>query len=212
MLNEEYRQAKETFGIIISLPEGESAASALKKPKKQPKKIERIFGGHSTETKDILDAVVGLMDTFCKEFLNKEYAEACRKLAGVLARKRPSPFLQGKPESWASGIVRIIGRVNFLDDPTQTPHMKLSMIDKAFGVGQSTGQSKSNAIRKMLKIHQYDPKWTLPSRMDDNTLVWMLEVNGFLMDISHAPREVQVIAYEKGLIPYIPADRAGAKE
>ncbi len=90
--------------------------------------------------------------------------------------------------------------------------MKLAMIDKAFGVGQSTGQSKSNAIRKMLKIHQFDPNWTLPSRMDDNPLVWMLEVNGFLMDIRHAPREAQVIAYEKGLIPYIPADREGANE
>jgi hypothetical protein len=197
MLNEEYRTAKETFGIIASLPESESPTSAPKKPVKQPKKVERIFGGHSKETKDILDAVVRLMDTFCKEFLNEEYAEACRKLAGVLARKRPSPLLQGKPESWASGI------------PSQSPHMKLTFIDEAFGVGQSTGQSKSNAIRKMMKIHQFDPKWTLPSKMDDNPMVWMLEVNGFLMDIRHASRELQEIAYEKGLIPYIPADREG---
>jgi hypothetical protein len=35
----------------------------------------------------------------------------------------------------------------------------------------------------------------------------MLEVNGFLMDIRMAPREAQVAAYERGLIPYIPADR-----
>ena len=43
--------------------------------------------------------------------------------------------------------------------------------------------------------------------MDDNPLVWMLEVNGFVMDIRTAPREAQVAAYENGLIPYIPADR-----
>jgi hypothetical protein len=35
----------------------------------------------------------------------------------------------------------------------------------------------------------------------------MLNVNGLLMDVRHAPREVQEIAFQKGLIPYIPADR-----
>ena len=38
----------------------------------------------------------------------------------------------------------------------------------------------------------------------------MLEVNGFLMDIRNAPRELQEVAFAKGLIPYVPADRAGA--
>ena len=42
---------------------------------------------------------------------------------------------------------------------------------------------------------------------EDNPLVWMLEVNGFVIDIRHAPREAQVVAYQKGLIPWIPADR-----
>ncbi len=40
----------------------------------------------------------------------------------------------------------------------------------------------------------------------------MLEVNGFIMDVRHAPREVQEMAFEKGLIPYIPADRAAIGE
>ena len=34
--------------------------------------------------------------------------------------------------------------------------------------------------------------------MDDNPKVWMLEVNGFLMDVRHAAREVQELAFEKG--------------
>jgi len=85
--------------------------------------------------------------------------------------------------------------------------MKMTAIDDAFGVGQSTGQGKSRDIRKMLKIQQFDPEWWLPSRMDDNPMVWMLEVNGFMMDIRTCPREVQEIAFQKGLIPYIPADR-----
>jgi hypothetical protein len=48
--------------------------------------------------------------------------------------------------------------------------------------------------------------------MDDNPLAWMVEVNGFVMDIRHAPRELLAAAFEKGLIPYIPADREGASE
>jgi len=205
-LNEEYKEAKEVFGIITSLPEGEPAP---RKPQKQPKRLVRIVDSRSTEAKEVLEAVIGLTDAFCKDCLNEEYAEACRKLAGVLARKRPSPLLRGKLETWASGIVRTIGRVNFLDDSSRTPHLKLPQIDKAFGVAESTGQGKSHQIRKMLRIHQFDHRWTLPSMMDDNPLIWMLEVNGFLMDIRDAPREAQEIAYEKGMIPYIPADREG---
>jgi hypothetical protein len=41
--------------------------------------------------------------------------------------------------------------------------------------------------------------------MDENPLIWMVEINGFLVDIRHAPRDVQEIAFNKGLIPYIPA-------
>jgi hypothetical protein len=35
----------------------------------------------------------------------------------------------------------------------------------------------------------------------------MVSVNGFIMDVRDAPRELQVEAFEKNLIPYIPADR-----
>src|SRR3954453_8694546 len=124
----------------------------------------------------------------------------CRKLAGTLARKRPSPLPSGKAETWACGIIRTIGWVNYLDDRSSEPHLKLTAIDRAFGVAESTGQGKSKAIRTMLKIRQFDPRWTLPSRMDDNPLVWMLEVNGLIMDIRRCPREAQEVAFEKGLI------------
>ena len=37
--------------------------------------------------------------------------------------------------------------------------------------------------------------------------LWMVEVDGFIMDLRSAPRELQEAAFEEGLIPYIPADR-----
>ena len=38
-------------------------------------------------------------------------------------------------------------------------------------------------------------------------MIWMKEVDGFFMDIRRCTREIQEIAFQKGLIPYIPADQ-----
>jgi hypothetical protein len=35
----------------------------------------------------------------------------------------------------------------------------------------------------------------------------MITVNGYIVDVRSMPRDVQEIAYEKGLIPYIPGER-----
>ena len=131
----------------------------------------------------------------------------CRKLAEKLARKRPSPLLHGSPYAWASGIVRAVGGVNFLHDKSQKLYMRSTDVDHYLGISSSSGAAKLSAIRKMLKIQQLDPNWTLPSRLADNPMVWMLQINGFIMDVRRAPREVQEIAFNKGLIPYIPADQ-----
>ena len=50
-------------------------------------------------------------------------------------------------------------------------------------------------------------EWTLPSRLADNPMVWLLQVNGFTVDIRGMPLEVQQMAFDKGLIPFVPAER-----
>ena len=45
----------------------------------------------------------------------------------------------------------------------------------------------------------------LQRRLADNPMVWMLQVNGLMVDIRRAPIELQQLAFEKGLIPFIPA-------
>lgn len=209
-LNESYAAAKRREGIITSLPHDSSAAHPVSKKAKQatakkasPKKSKAAAG----EAHDAIETIAGLVDAFCRENLNDEYATLCRALVDKLARKRPSPLLRGSPNTWACGVVRTIGWVNFLDDRSRQPHLKLTAIDKAFGVAESTGQQKSQLIRKTLRIHQFDHHWTLPSQSDDNPLIWMLEVNGLLTDIRKCPRGAQEAAFEKGLIPYVPADR-----
>jgi len=150
-----------------------------------------------------------LTDAFCDAHLNTEYKELCREMAVAVCQKG-SPVLKGKTEGWAAGIAYALGRVNFLDDPSQTPHMKSKDIAKGFGVSMATMRAKAKVIREGLELMPFHPDWSLPSKMDDNPMVWMLEVNGVIVDIRMAPREVQVAAYEKGLIPYVPTDRQEA--
>jgi hypothetical protein len=158
-------------------------------------------------TQPFYDAIIAFTDVVCREHLNDEYAELARKLAGALARKRPSPIMRGKPEAWAAGIVHALGMVNFLFDASQSPHIRSDELAQYFGVGQSTMSSKSKQIRDLFDMVPFDPNWCLPSRIDDNPMVWMISVNGYIVDVRTAPREIQAEALRLGLIPYIPTDR-----
>ncbi|MGK7907468.1 MAG: plasmid pRiA4b ORF-3 family protein [Synechococcus sp.] len=166
-----------------------------KKSEKVPKAMQTKF-----------NRIVEITDAFCQEHLNDEYAQLIRSATAALARKRPSPLTNGLPKSWASGITHAIGMVNFLFDPAQDPYCSAKDLYKWFGVASSTGQGKSKQVRDLLDMSQMDPDWCLPSMLDRNPMAWMISVNGLIVDARSAPREFQKIAYEKGLIPYIPDD------
>ena len=212
-LAESYKEAKARYGIVTSLPKlaGEQPHPAEKRATTKRRTTKtKPTGGGSTAPAGVRPAherIVARTDAFCRRHLDAEYAVLCRKLAGVLARKRPSPLTQGKPESWASGIVRVVGSVNFLNDPSQPHHMTMADIDERIGVSEATGSAKSMAIRDLLKIRGFEAEWTLPGRMEQNPMAWMIQVNGLMMDARHAPREIQEEAFRKGLIPFIPGDQ-----
>ncbi|MCL4533792.1 MAG: DUF6398 domain-containing protein [Bacteroidetes bacterium] len=161
-----------------------------------PKQMMPIFG-----------AIVSLTDTFSEKYLNAEYAQLCRRLAATLCRKRPSPLASGRIEVWACAIVYVIGGVNFLYDKTQTPYMPLKEVCELFGVKPSTAGAKAKLIRDALRIVQLDPKWSLPSRIDDNPLAWLIQVDGLIVDARYMPRPIQEEAFRRGLIPYLPGSK-----
>jgi hypothetical protein len=153
------------------------------------------------------DAITALTDAFCREHLDEDYRELARDMTAALCRKRPSPLASGQPRTWACGIIYTLGQINFLTDPSTQPFMTTADLCARFGVGQSTAHAKARIISESLDTSRLNPQWSLPSLLDKNPLVWMAEVNGILVDLRHVPREIQEIAFEKGLIPYIPADR-----
>ena len=161
-----------------------------------PKKMQETYA-----------TITGLMDAFCEAKLNEEYADMCRLMNAKLCRKRPSPLASGRAKNWAAGIVHAVATVNFAFDKSLTPHITSPDISDYFGVGKSSPASKSKVIRDLLKIGLMEPEWTLPSRMDSNPMAWSIMVDGFIRDARYLPRYIQEAAYQKGLIPYIPADR-----
>jgi hypothetical protein len=160
---------------------------------KIPEKIQAVY-----------DEITELTDTVCKQHLNAEYAELSRRLAAKLSRKRPSPLASGRAKTWAAGILYALGQMNFLFDKSQTPHLSADQLCALFDVSQNSASAKAKLIRDTFKMYQLDHNWMLPSRMDDNPLVWMVMVNGYIVDIRNLPREVQEEAYRKGIIPYMP--------
>lgn len=150
------------------------------------------------------DEITKIIAGFCEKNLNEEYELVCFQLCAALCRKRPSPLLSGRATTWACGIVHAIGTVNFLFDSAQNPTMNAKEFYEGFGISGGTGSAKSKQIRDTMKIGIFDSDWTLPSRIEDNPFAWMVSVNGFDMDVRHAPREIQEEAFKRGLIPYLP--------
>ena len=166
------------------------------KSERVPKPMEETF-----------NTIVALTDAFCRAHLDEEYAQLARQATAALCRKRPSPLATGTPKTWACGIVYALGSANFLFDKSQQPTMRASELCAGFGVSQSTGSAKAKAVRDALGMGQMDPQWYRPSKMEDNPLAWMIMVDGFVVDVRRMSRAVQEIAYEKGLIPYIPGEQ-----
>lgn len=144
-----------------------------------------------------------MTDAFCAKYLNDDYRELCQDLAAT-AYEEGLPLGSGKTAGWASGIVHALGWVNFLHDPSQSPHMTSTQVAAGFGVSQQTMLTKSKIIRDELDLIQLDPDWCTTAMLVDNPLVWTIDVNGFLMDARYAPRQIQEEAYHQGLIPFIP--------
>ncbi len=182
----------------------------IKKTKRNRKPNKQVGRDAHDKAFKAADRIGELTDAFCEEHLNEEYRELCEDMIGALLDIE-LPLESGKPASWASGIMHALGWVNFLSDPSRNPYMTTTELAAGFGVSVGTMMTKSKIIRDELDMIQLDPQWCLASLLKDNPLIWMLKVNGLIMDIRAAPREAQEEAYRLGLIPYIPADEQEAE-
>ena len=154
--------------------------------------------------KPCVGRVVTVTDAVCLEHLDQEYADLCRRVVGKLGRKRPSPLARGAPRIWAAGIVYAVGQLNFVFDPTQTPHATADQLSEWLGVKKTTMANKARLVRDTLKLSHLDGEFMRRDLVDASPLTWLLEVDGMLVDIRRAPMNLQLQALELGLIPYLP--------
>jgi hypothetical protein len=170
-----------------------------------------LLKGIEPPYRDRFRELIELTDAFCREHLaplEVDFVLCCRLLAAACCQEG-TPIVEGKAKAntWAAAIVYTIGWVNFLSDPAFEPTMSSEEMAEAFGLSVGTMQRRSAEIRDGLEIIPSDPNWTLPSRMGENPLVWMVEdENGLIVDIRTLPRDEQVEACEAGTIPYVPED------
>lgn len=164
----------------------------VKKSTRVPKVLEADYVG-----------MIAITDDFCNKHLNREYLELARYAVAGLYRKRPTPLASGKAHTWACAILYALGQVNYLSDKSTLPFMTMADLSGHFGVGSSTAGNKAKIVRDALKMSQLTHDWMLPSLISENSSVWFISFNGMIVDARELPVEVQEVAVEKGLIPYV---------
>jgi hypothetical protein len=155
-------------------------------------------------TRPTAEQVIKLTDKVCADLLDEEYASLARQVIAKLARKRPSPLQSGRAATWAGGVTWALGQVNFLFDPSTEPYLTHDDLAGAFGLSKSTLGQKAKQIRDMLAMTWATPEFLRAEMIDANPMTWFIEVNGLLRDARALPTEIQVGAYLKGIIPYVP--------
>lgn len=152
----------------------------------------------------IYDEIVKETDEFCQKYLDQEYAQLSREAVAALCRKRPSPLLNGGLNIWAGGLIHAICTINFGFDKDNPPSTDLSTICEFFNCAKGTTTGKGKKVRELLKMKQSGFEWKLKRLLEESSMFWRVMVNGYIVDIRTMPIEIQEIAFEKGLIPYIP--------
>jgi hypothetical protein len=160
-----------------------------------------------TALRPVVDELVGMTDIVCLTLLDEEYADLARRAAAKLARKRPSPLASGRRTTWAAGIVYALGQVNFLSDPDSEPYLTADELSEVFGVAKATMGGKAKQVRDLLGISPFSPEFQRADIVEQNSMLWIIEVDGIAMDARQLPLEIQAEAYRRGIIPYIPGTR-----
>ena len=144
--------------------------------------------------------LIDLTSAFSDAYLDDDYKQLCEKLIRTMARKRVVPFMSGKPETWAAGVVHALGMMNFLFDRSFEPYISSADLAAAFGVGQSTVQLKSKAIREMFKMRRSDLEWMTERMASRNPLAYFVIIDGLPVDARTLPPEVQEALRDAGFI------------
>lgn len=141
------------------------------------------------------EAIIALTDRVCAELLDEEYADLARSVVAKLARKRPSPIQSGRASTWAGAVVYALGQVNFLFDPATKPCATADDLSTAFGVAKSTLGTKAKQVRDLTKMDYGTPEFLRQDMIDASPMLWLIQVDGLIMDARELPLQIQAQAW-----------------
>lgn len=157
-----------------------------------------------TSMSDVFQGISALTDQCSQVLLTPEYQQLARYAVAALCR---SPHFNANPSeyrSWAVGTLLALGHVNFLFLRSNALQVSKADLCKALQVSQGQGASYMRKVQQHLKMRRFESNWYVRSRIASSPGVWMISLEGKIVDARHLPHELQVLAYQKGLIPSMP--------
>ncbi len=124
-----------------------------------PKKIARI------------KEVQTLLEAFSQEHLTPELAGYVIELWEQIGRKRNFVITGGKKEVWASAVIYVIARLNFLFDQSNAHYLPPDVICGFFSTKKSTVASKAAQIEHACRIRMGQEGLCSPEISDSFTFL-----------------------------------------
>lgn len=114
--------------------------------------------------------VLALLEKFSKEHLSSELSGYVFKLWEQIGRKRNYSITGGKKEIWASAVVYVIARLNFLFDKDSPNYLPPDTICGFFGTNKTTVAARASDIEQLCKIRMGHEGLCTPDISDSLTL------------------------------------------
>ena len=109
-----------------------------------------------------------LISSFCFEHLDEDYRQLCLKMLEKLCRKRPSPLLCGKPNSWAAGIVYFLCAENNYFRGNDPGCLRAAQLAACFGLSASAAYNRAAKIRSLCRLKSFSQAHWFDWIADDN--------------------------------------------
>lgn len=107
------------------------------------------------------EKLIEMTSGFCEKHLDEEYRDLCIRLIRKMSRKRTVPFMTGRMDIWAAGIVNALGNINFVFHSESDPHICADDICNYFCVKKATVGNKSRKIRELMKLREFDKEFSI---------------------------------------------------
>lgn len=135
--------------------------------------------------------LISLTTAFCEQRLDDEYEQLCEKLIRKMSRKRNVPYLSGRIEIWAAGVIYALGQINFLFDRSFEPYATPDDICDHFGTNKSTTSQKAKVIRDMFKMTYGDDEFSTERNKENDPFAKLMMINGLIVPIDILESESQ---------------------